>query len=138
MNNADPESQSLIAQLLLLVVLTFINAFLAAAEIAVVSVNKNRVEQKAEDGDAKAQKLLKVLQDPNNFLSTIQVGITLVNILSGASLAETLSSRLAPVLGGGAAAKSLASIIILALLTYVSIVFGELYPKPIYYPKSHQ
>ena len=46
MNNADPESQSLIAQLLLLVVLTFINAFLAAAEIAVVSVNKNRVEQK--------------------------------------------------------------------------------------------
>ena len=49
MNNADPESQSLIAQLLLLVVLTFINAFLAAAEIAVVSVNKNRVEQKAEE-----------------------------------------------------------------------------------------
>ena len=60
MNNADPESQSLIAQLLLLVVLTFINAFLAAAEIAVVSVNKNRVEQKAEDGDAKAQKSKKV------------------------------------------------------------------------------
>lgn len=138
MNNADPESQSLIAQLLLLVVLTFINAFLAAAEIAVVSVNKNRVEQKAEDGDAKAQKLLKVLQDPNNFLSTIQVGITLVNILSGASLAETLSSRLAPVLGGGAAAKSLASIIILALLTYVSIVFGELYPKRIAMNKSEE
>ncbi|MGH2220964.1 CNNM domain-containing protein, partial [Enterococcus faecalis] len=84
-------------------------------EIAVVSVNKNRVEQKAEDGHGKAQKLLKVLQDPNNFLSTIQVGITLLNILSGASLAETLSSRLAPVLGGGAPAKTLASIIILAL-----------------------
>lgn len=53
MNNADPESQSLIAQLLLLVVLTFINAFLAAAEIAVVSVNKNRVEQKRKTATQK-------------------------------------------------------------------------------------
>ena len=59
----------------------------------------------------------------------------MVNILSGASLAETLSSRLAP---GGAAAKSLASIIILALLTYVSIVFGELYPKRIAMNKSEE
>jgi putative hemolysin len=134
----DPESQSLIAQILLLVVLTLVNAFLAAAEIAVVSVNKSRVEQKAEDGDAKSKKLLKVLQDPNNFLSTIQVGITLVNILSGASLADTLSSRLAPLLGGGVAAKNLANIIILALLTYVSIVFGELYPKRIAMNKSEE
>ena len=136
--NADPESQSLIAQILLLVVLTLINAFLAASEIAVVSVNKNRVEQKAEEGDPKSIRLLKVLHDPTNFLSTIQVGITLVNILSGASLADTLSARLAPVLGGSAAAKSLASIIVLAILTYVSIVFGELYPKRIAMNKSEQ
>ncbi|EOH98433.1 hemolysin [Enterococcus moraviensis ATCC BAA-383] len=138
MNNADPESQSLIAQILLLVVLTLINAFLAASEIAVVSVNKNRVEQKADEGDAKAKKLLKVLQDPTSFLSTIQVGITLVNILSGASLADSLSAKLAPVLGGGAAAKNIANIIILALLTYVSIVFGELYPKRIAMNKSEE
>ncbi|WP_086349020.1 hemolysin family protein [Candidatus Enterococcus clewellii] len=138
MNNADPESQSLIAQILLLVILTLINAFLAAAEIAAVSVNKNRLEQKAEEGDTKAGKLLKILEDPNNFLSTIQVGITLVNILSGASLADTLSSRLAPLLGGGAFAKNMASIIILALLTYVSIVFGELYPKRIAMNKSEE
>ena len=97
--NADPESQSLLAQILLLIILTLINAFLAASEIAVVSINKNRIEQKAEEGDTKSQKLLKILQNPNNFLSTIQVGITLVNILSGASLANTLSERLAPVLG---------------------------------------
>ena len=51
------------------------------------------------------KKLLKIIDNPTNFLSTIQVGITLVNILSGASLADTLSTRLAPVLGGGAAAK---------------------------------
>ena len=53
--NPDPDSQSLLAQILLLVVLTLINAFLAASEIAVVSINKNRIEQKAEDGDKKAK-----------------------------------------------------------------------------------
>ncbi|EOT42662.1 MULTISPECIES: hemolysin family protein [Enterococcus] len=136
--NSDPESQSLIAQFLLLIVLTLINAFLAASEIAVVSINKNRVEQKAEEGNVKSQKLLKILENPTNFLSTIQVGITLVNILSGASLADALSTRLAPVLGGGSAAKSLANIIVLAILTYVSIVFGELYPKRIALNKSEE
>lgn len=136
--NADPESQSLLAQILLLIVLTLINAFLAASEIAVVSVNKNRVEQKAEEGNVKSQKLLKIIDNPTNFLSTIQVGITLVNILSGASLADTLSTRLAPLLGGGTAAKSLANIIVLVILTYVSIVFGELYPKRIAMNKSEE
>ncbi len=136
--NADPESQSLLAQILLLIVLTLNNAFLAASEIAVVSVNKNRVEQKAEEGNVKSQKLLKIIDNPTNFLSTIQVGITLVNILSGASLADTLSTRLAPLLGGGTAAKSLANIIVLAILTYVSIVFGELYPKRIAMNKSEE
>ncbi|OTN76178.1 hemolysin [Enterococcus sp. 8G7_MSG3316] len=136
--NADPESQSLLAQILLLIVLTLINAFLAASEIAVVSVNKNRIEQKAEEGNVKSQKLLKVIENPTNFLSTIQVGITLVNILSGASLADTLSTKLAPYLGGGSAAKSLANIIVLAILTYVSIVFGELYPKRIAMNKSEE
>jgi putative hemolysin len=121
-----------------LIVLTLINAFLAASEIAVVSVNKNRVEQKAEEGNVKSQKLLKIIDNPTNFLSTIQVGITLVNILSGASLADTLSTRLAPLLGGGTAAKSLANIIVLAILTYVSIVFGELYPKRIAMNKSEE
>ncbi len=136
--NADPESQSLLAQILLLIVLTLVNAFLAASEMSLVSINRNRVEQKAEEGDTKSQKLLKILENPTNFLSTIQVGITLVNILSGASLADSLSSHLAPYLGGGAAAKSLASIIVLAILTYVSIVFGELYPKRIALNKSEE
>lgn len=136
--NADPDSQSLLAQLLLLVVLTMINAFLAAAEIAMVSLNKNRVEQRAEEGDIKAKRLLKQLQHPDNFLSTIQVGITLVNILSGASLADSLSNKLAPLLGSTAAAKSLASVIVLVILTYVSIVFGELYPKRIALNKSEE
>lgn len=136
--NPDPDSQSLLAQILLLVVLTLINAFLAASEIAVVSINKNRIEQKAEDGDKKAKKILKILENPTNFLSTIQVGITLVNILSGASLADSLAARLSPYIGTSTAARSMATFIVLAILTYVSIVFGELYPKRIAMNKSEE
>ena len=136
--NPDPDSQSLLAQILLLVVLTLINAFLAASEIAVVSINKNWIEQKAEDGDKKAKKILKILENPTNFLSTIQVGITLVNILSGASLADSLAARLAPYIGTSTAARSMATFIVLAILTYVSIVFGELYPKRIAMNKSEE
>lgn len=136
--NADPDSQSLIAQLLLLVVLTLLNGFFSAAEFAIVSVNKNRIEQKADEGDSKAKRLLKILKNPNNFLSTIQVGITLVTILSGASLADALASRLAPLLGGSAVAKTASSVIAMILLTYISIVFGELYPKRIAMNKSEE
>lgn len=136
--NADPESQSLLAQFLILIVLTMVNAFLAAAEISVVSINKTRVEQKAEEGNVKSKKLLKILENPTNFLSTIQVGITLVNILSGASLAESLTVRLTPLIGETTAARSLAKFIVLTVLTYVSIVFGELYPKRVALNKSEE
>jgi len=115
-----------------------VNAFLAASEIAVVSINKSRIEQQADEGDKKAQKLLHTLKDPTNFLSTIQVGITLVNILSGASLASQLAQRLSPYLGGGAAATSIANILMVILLTYISIVFGELYPKRIAMSKTEE
>ncbi|MBV7389889.1 hemolysin family protein [Enterococcus alishanensis] len=136
--NADPDSQSIILEIALLVVLTLINGFLAAAEIAVVSVNKNRVEQKAEEGNKKSQKLLQIIRDPNNFLSTIQVGITLVNILSGASLAESLTRSLTPVLGGTTVARTVSYVIVMVFLTYVSIVFGELYPKRIAMTKTEE
>jgi putative hemolysin len=129
--NGDPESSSLVFQILLLIFLTLLNAFFSASEMAMVSLNKNRLEQKADEGDKKSQQLLKIVANPNNFLSTIQVGITLINILAGASLAETLASKIAPLLGGSATAKTAASFIALTLLTYVSIVFGELYPKRI-------
>ena len=72
----DPGSQSILLQAILLFVLTLLNAFFSASEMAMVSLNRARVEQKAEEGDAKYVRLLKVLESPNNFLSTIQVGIT--------------------------------------------------------------
>lgn len=131
MNNADPDSQSLILQILLLIIFTLFNALLSASELAVASVNRNRIEQKAEEGNAKAKKLLGILKNPINYLSTTQIGITLVTIVSGASLTESLSGRLAVVFGNTPLAKSLSSIFILVLLTYIAIVFGELYPKKI-------
>ncbi|WP_019231909.1 hemolysin family protein, partial [Streptococcus massiliensis] len=127
----DPSHQILIWQGLLLLILTLLNAFFSASEMAMVSLNRARVEQKAEEGDKKYSRLLQVLENPNNFLSTIQVGITLINILSGASFANTLGQVLGKLMGGSQTAHAIASFIALALLTYISIVFGELYPKRI-------
>lgn len=131
MSNPDPESVSILLQILLLIFLTALNAFFSASEMAMVSLSRTKVEQKASEGDKKYINLVNILNQPSNFLSTIQIGITLINILAGASLAEALSSRLAPLLGGTALAKTLSQIIVLAILTYVSLVFGELYPKRI-------
>ncbi|MBF8971139.1 hemolysin family protein [Streptococcus sp. NLN76] len=127
----DPSSQNLVFQIVLLFGLTFLNAFFSASEMAMVSLNRSRVEQKAEEGDRAYQRLLKVLEEPNNFLSTIQVGITLINILAGASLADTLGRMFATWMGGSETAYAAGSFLALALLTYISIVLGELYPKRI-------
>ena len=89
------------------------------------------MEQKAEEGDKRYIRLLKVLENPNHFLSTIQVGITLITILSGAKLADTLGQVIASWMGNGETTYAIASFLSLAFLTYISIVFGELYPKRI-------
>ncbi len=86
----------------------------------------------------KSQKLLKILQNPNNFLSTIQVGITLVNILSGASLANTLSERLAPVLGGGTAAKKYCKYHCAGYFDLCIDCFWRIVPKRIALNKSEE
>ena len=127
----DPSSQDLLLQFVLLVVLTFLNAFFSATEMAMVSLSRSRVEQKAEEGDKRYIRLLKVLENPNHFLSTIQVGITLITILSGARLADSLGELIASWMGNSETAYVVASFLSLAFLTYISIVFGELYPKRI-------
>ena len=91
----DPGSQEILLEVILLIVLTLLNAFFSATEMSMVSLNRSRVEQKAEEGDKKYIRLLSVLEQPNHFLSTIQVGITLITILSGASLAESLGHVIA-------------------------------------------
>ncbi|MEY8459370.1 hemolysin family protein [Lactococcus ileimucosae] len=131
MAHPDPESSSVILQILLLVFLTALNAFFSASEMALVSLSRSRVEQKASEGDSKYQYLLRVVDNPTHFLSTIQVGITFLNIFAGASLADTLAAQLAPLFGDTSFAQTLSKIIILVILTFFTIVFGELFPKRI-------
>ncbi len=126
----DP-SQNLVLEFVLLLILTLLNAFFSASEMALVSLNRSRVEQKAEEGDKKFIRLLSVLENPNNFLSTIQVGITFISLLQGASLSASLGSVIASWFGDFVWAQTAGSVISLVFLTYVSIVLGELYPKRI-------
>ena len=127
----DPGSQEILLEFILLIVLTLLNAFFSATEMSMVSLNRSRVEQKAEEGDKRYIRLLSVLEQPNHFLSTIQVGITLITILSGASLADGLGHVIAGWMGNTKTAQAAGSFLSLAFLTYISIVFGELYPKRI-------
>ncbi|MGQ7374353.1 hemolysin family protein [Streptococcus suis] len=127
----DPGSQTIHLQILLLLLLTLLNAFFSASEMALVSLNRSRVEQKAAEGEKKYIRLIQVLENPNNFLSTIQVGITFISILSGASLANDLGAVLAQWLGNSTTAQTAGYWLALAMLTFVSIVLGELYPKRI-------
>ena len=127
----DSSGQPLLFQFILLVILTLLTAFFSASEMALVSLNRSRVEQKAEEGDKKFIRLLKVLENPNNFLSTIQVGITFISLLQGASLSASLGAVIATWFGHVAWAKTAGSVVSLVVLTYISIVFGELYPKRI-------
>ncbi|HEM3619905.1 TPA: HlyC/CorC family transporter [Streptococcus suis] len=127
----DPGSQTIYLQLSILFLLTLFNAFFSASEMALVSLNRSRVEQKAAEGEKKFVRLLTVLENPNNFLSTIQVGITFISILSGASLANDLGAVFAKWMGNSATAQTAGYWLALAMLTFESIVLGELYPKRI-------
>ena len=129
MSEPSAESLQLILQILLLIFFTLLNGFFSAAEMSLVSLSRSKVEQKAADGEKNYQNLLKVLNQPSNFLATIQVGITFIQLLVGASLTDSLTQKLVPLMGDQL--KWLAQIIVLLVLTYVSIVLGELYPKRI-------
>lgn len=134
--SSEPGASSLIGQLILLLVLTLINAFFAAAEMAIVSVNRNKLENEAENGDKKSQTLLRVMQHSTNYLATIQVAITFAGFLSSASAATNLAGYLEPLFGGASWGKEVSIVIITVALSYVSLVFGELFPKQIAIAKA--
>ncbi|MEE0435488.1 MAG: hemolysin family protein [Peptococcaceae bacterium] len=136
--DADPTGNSIIASLLLLLFFTLMNAFFAGTEMAIVSVNKNRIRSLAEDGNKKAKVIEKLFDDSTKFLSTIQVAITFAGFYSSASAA----ARIAPVLGawlsarGVPYAEGLASNGVTLLLMFFNLVFGELVPKRIALQKA--
>ena len=122
---------SLLLQFIVIIVLTGINAFFSGAEMSIVSVNKNKIKVMVEEGDKKAILLDNVLKEPSKFLSTIQVGITLASFFASASAATGLSQFLSVFLNKMKVPYSaqLSMIIVTFLLSYVTLVFGELIPK---------
>lgn len=122
---------SLLLQFIVIIVLTGINAFFSGAEMSIVSVNKNKIKVMVEEGDKKAILLDNLLKEPSKFLSTIQVGITLASFFASASAATGLSQFLSVFLNKMKMPYSaqLSMIIVTFLLSYVTLVFGELIPK---------
>ncbi len=119
--------------LLLIVLLILLNGVFAMSEIAVVSSRKARLQNLADDGSLGAEAALKLHQEPSSFLSTIQVGITLVGILNGAigeaALADPLSAWFGSIPLLEPYARGMALTITVVMLTYFSVVVGELVPK---------
>ena len=145
--DADPDPAGQIwLQLLLLLVLIFVNAFFAASEIAVISLNDAKIRKMAEDGHKKAQQILKLTADSSNFLATIQIGVTLAGFLTSATAAQSLAEPLAdwfigtvPAAAGYAGAVETVSVVVITLImSYFSLVLGELVPKRIAMKKSEQ
>ncbi len=133
-------------QLFLQLVLIAINAFFAATEMAVVSLNDNKIRRQAEEGDKKAQLMLRLVEAPNGFLSTIQVMITLSGYLGSAFAADNFASRLVNwlVYTVGVTFMSpdtlntISVILITLILSYFTLVLGELTPKRIAMQKPEQ
>lgn len=129
----DPDSMT--GYLLLLVFLIFINAYFAMSEIAIIGLNDAKLKRQADEGDKKAQKLYALTREPSRFLATIQVGVTLSGLLASAVAADTFAEKLAQLLEftgiNPALIRVLALVVITMLLSFFTLVFGELVPKRI-------
>ncbi len=136
--------KSVWGQLLLQLILIFLNAVFACAEIAVLSVNEAKISKLEESGNKKAKKLHKLIEQPSKFLSTIQIAITLSGFLGSAFAADNFASRLVNWLVSLGVSinpdtlQNIAVIIITLILSYVTLIIGELVPKRIAMKKSEQ
>ncbi len=125
----------MISQIFILIILILLNAFFAASEIAFISLNDAKVAKQAKNGDKRAKQILKMLENPSKFLATIQIGITLAGFLSSAFASDAFASKLAPILNNLipqisiSVWQSISIIIITMILSFFTLVFGELVPK---------
>lgn len=142
----DPDPANVFFKLLLLLALILVNAFFAMSEIAIISLNDTKIKKMAEEGDKRANKVLKLTENPSNFLSTIQLGVTLAGFLTSASAADSFSEPLAAVIAAwiGIDPKSgvygiiggVAMVLVTIIISYFSLVLGELVPKRVAMQKS--
>lgn len=135
---------TIIFQILLQIFLILLNAVFACAEIAVISINDNKLEKMALNGNKKAKKLIKLTSEPAKFLATIQVAITLSGFLGSAFAAQNFSNKLANFiisLGVDIDIKTLDTIsliLITLILSYITLIFGELVPKRLAMKKAEE
>lgn len=127
---------SLVLKILLLLVLILVNAYFAMAEIAVISLNDTKIEKMADEGNKKAKLVLKLTNNPTKFLSTIQIGITLAGFLTSASAATSFAAMLTEAVTGKFGlpeniVSPVAVVLITLIMSYFSLVLGELVPKRI-------
>ena len=134
----------MLTQIIVLVILILFNAYFAATEIAFISLNDAKIEKEAKEGNKKAKSILKMLKSPSKFLATIQIGITLAGFLSSAFASDAFADKLAPILNSWMPFLSLdtwrgiAIVLITIILSFFTLVFGELVPKRLamkYYEK---
>ena len=129
--------QELFGEVFFIAILILLNGYLAGTEIAVVTARKSRVQQMAESGKRNAKILLRLKENPDRFLATIQIGITGVSVLAsavgGAAAVEVIKPALqtVPIKAISIAAQPIAIGIVVVLITYFSVIFGELVPKSI-------
>ena len=134
----------MIGKLLILVLLILVNAFFAAAEIALLSVNPNKIKQKADDGNKKAILLKHTIENPNKYLATIQIGISLAGLFSGAFAGLAFSNSIVSFLIGlgltidAIILRQIIILLLTVLLSYFSLVFGELVPKRMVMNKAYE
>ena len=127
----------MVIQIIILIILVGVNALFAATEIAFISLNDAKIDKKAKEGNKKAKSIQKMLETPSKFLATIQIGITLAGFLSSAFAADTFSQKLAPFLYNLMPFISLevwasiSIVVITIVLSFITLVFGELVPKRI-------
>ena len=134
----------MISQIVFLAILILLNAYFAATEIAFISLNDAKIEKQAKEGNKKAKQIEKMLRNPSKFLATIQIGITLAGFLSSAFASDAFADRLAPALNEWmpffsiSIWRTISIIIITLILSFFTLVFGELVPKRLamkYYEK---
>ena len=122
-------------QIVILILLILVNAYFAASEIAFISLNDAKIQKIAKEGNKKAQQIEKMLKNPSKFLATIQIGITLAGFLSSAFASDAFASELAPILNSAMPVLSvevwntISIILITIILSFFTLVFGELVPK---------
>lgn len=123
------------SQIMVLVILILLNAFFAASEIAFISLNDAKISKQEKEGNKKAKQIKKMLENPSRFLATIQIGITLAGFLSSAFASETFASKLSPILNQAMPFitietwQAISIIVITIILSFFTLVFGELVPK---------